>query len=351
VRVHILTPPHTIPIWREGTCCAFTQRTLLAAHALYHQGCEVLVYGTEGGDHHEVADEFVEVLDRDAYEVGWGHRSPDQPVTGADVSVEHPIARLWNKRAQRALALRVEPGDIVGVSFGIGHQGAIEGTRGMPIEIGIGYNNPFLQRRIYESQAWLHFHLGREGHFGGCPDWQVVRTGCYAPDFDATLEREDYALFIGRLNPDKGLAQAVEATRVMGLPLKLAGPGDPNPWLMDHVEYLGVLDRAARREALGRARVVLVPTQYVEPLGNVHLEALMSGTPVITSDHGVFTETVLPGFNGWRCRTQGEYHQALDRLDRLASSEAIRSWAEEAFSVERFGRDYVRAFEIFQGNR
>jgi len=59
----------------------------------------------------------------------------------------------------------------------------------------------------------------------------------------------------------------------------------------------------------------------------------MSGTPVITSDTGAFTEWVIPGRNGYRCRTMGQYIWALSNVHFLDRWK-IRKFAVANFSLQ-----------------
>src|SRR5690606_8993371 len=51
----------------------------------------------------------------------------------------------------------------------------------------------------------------------------------------------------------------------------------------------------------------IAPTRYIEPFGTVHIEAMAAGCPVVSTDWGVFTETVEHGVNGFRCRMFDEF--------------------------------------------
>jgi glycosyltransferase involved in cell wall biosynthesis len=57
------------------------------------------------------------------------------------------------------------------------------------------------------------------------------------------------------------------------------------------------------------------------------------GTPVITTDHGAFTEYVIDGFNGFRCRTLAEFVRAAQTAPHLPRAD-IRKWAQNRFSTE-----------------
>jgi len=91
----------------------------------------------------------------------------------------------------------------------------------------------------------------------------------------------------GRLVAHKGVQDAVTAWQRSGskLPLRVAGDG-PLADDLAGVERLGWLPPRRLREELRRARALLFPSVWQEPLGMLALEALAQGTPVIVSDVG-----------------------------------------------------------------
>jgi len=157
----------------------------------------------------------------------------------------------------------------------------------------------------------MHFHLGLEKRFDGCRWYDVVIPNAIDPDmFDfRPQDKQDYFLFLGRLNEDKGVAVAVDIARRVGRPIKIVRQGNPDRFLKDnpHVTYLPPVGVEGRRKLMAEAAAFLCPTQYVEPLGNVALEAQASGTPVICTDWGGYTETVLHSQTGYRCRTMEQF--------------------------------------------
>ena len=115
-----------------------------------------------------------------------------------------------------------------------------------------------------------------------------------------------FALFAGRLDPVKGLDTLLAAWDDGGIdyPLKIAGTG---PLLeqvkaaaarSSHIEYVGMLDKAAYEELMGQASFAVVPTVGIETFGRVAAEALAKGTPAIVADHGGLSEIVAAGETG-----------------------------------------------------
>lgn len=71
----------------------------------------------------------------------------------------------------------------------------------------------------------------------------------------------------------------------------------------------------------------------------------MCGTPLIGSNYGGFTETIIEGFNGYRANTLGDWLAAIEQvqyLDRAKIAEAARA----KYSLETCGKQYDSIFRI-----
>jgi glycosyltransferase involved in cell wall biosynthesis len=170
--------------------------------------------------------------------------------------------------------------------------------------------------------------------------WDTVIPGYLDPDqFSFSAEKDDYYLFIGRLIDRKGYRIAADVCFDLGKKLVVAGQGNPPLGC----EYVGVVGPEERGRLMSRAKAVFVPTIYIEPFGNVNVEAQACGTPVITTDWGAFTETVIQGVTGFRCRTFGEFKRAALAVEKL-DPHLIRSRAVADYSLETIGKKYEDYF-------
>jgi UDP-glucose:(heptosyl)LPS alpha-1,3-glucosyltransferase len=152
---------------------------------------------------------------------------------------------------------------------------------------------------------------------------------------DLAIAPESFvALFVGSGFERKGLATAIDALAAMaGAPAHLVviGKGTRAPYearaarrgIADRVRWLG--PRPDSERWYGVADAVVLPTRY-EPFGNVHLEALASGVPVVASDRAGGAELIQDGMNGY----------VVDPLDPAAVARAldqIRSRAPGAMAA------------------
>lgn len=148
-------------------------------------------------------------------------------------------------------------------------------------------------------------------------------------------------LFVGSGFERKGLGPLVEALALRRDPaarLVVAGKGDRAAYealasrrsVGPQVIWAGTRHDVERLYAA--ADVVALPARY-EPFGNVHLEALASGRPMLTSVHAGGAELIQPGVNGWvvpevTADAIAEGLERLRRTDPLALGRAARATAE-----------------------
>ena len=112
---------------------------------------------------------------------------------------------------------------------------------------------------------------------------------------DRAAPRSDgYALFAGRLEPEKGLDTAVEATRIAGVPLVVAGAGSERARFegASHVTFTGEVDQAELARLRSGAGVALVPSKFAETFGFAAAEAMAAGLPVAATRIGALPELV-----------------------------------------------------------
>jgi len=118
-----------------------------------------------------------------------------------------------------------------------------------------------------------------------------------------------FALFAGRLSPEKGIGTLLAAWKLLGpqIPLKIVGDGPLREQVAEAskaagVEWLGRRSLSEVYELMGRARCVVVPSEWHEPFGRVVVEAFAKGTPVVASDAGALAELVSDGLTGFHFR-------------------------------------------------
>lgn len=334
MRVHLPSLPHT-ETTPEFVWCAYTAKVLKFAGMLTDAGHHVILYA--GTNNTARCAEHVEVVTVDERRRWFGGYDWDVDVFDGF----QPGAPWWetmNDRTVTAIAERTEPGDLLGVIAGRCQQPIAKRVPMPTVEWGIGYAGVFADYRVFESYAWQH-HLAAREASDDLRWYDTVIPNSFDPaDFTPRAGTDgDYLLFLGRHTPRKGLAVVEAVAAAVDLPVLTAGQG------VDRVpgcEHVGVVRGARKAELLAGARALLAPTTYLEPFGGVAVEAMLSGTPAITTDYGAFTETVRDGTSGFRCRTLAEFLDAVDQtagLDRAG----VADWAQQ-FTTTQIGPRYDR---------
>ncbi len=152
--------------------------------------------------------------------------------------------------------------------------------------------------------------------------------------------------WVGRIAPEKGLEDAFAAAKFTGIPLKIFGKmQDEAYWrqiCQDYpdapVEYAGFLPTTELQQELGQCQALLVTPRWVEAFGNVAIEALACGVPVIAHRRGGLSEIVRDGKTGFLVEPDSVdgLVEAIGRLDQI-DRHACRRQAEEEYSLPAMG--------------
>lgn len=166
-------------------------------------------------------------------------------------------------------------------------------------------------------------------------------------DFDkfSEMEKTDCYLYMGSIEPIKGVHLAVEFAQKAGIHLYIYGPiKDKNyfeskikPNLSNKINYMGELKSGGFEKwpHLATAKALVYPTDCHDADPNVPKEALMVKTPVIGLANGALPEIVQDGLTGVLDTTVDGMVARIGELDHI-DPEECRKQVLKKFSVESF---------------
>jgi glycosyltransferase involved in cell wall biosynthesis len=172
----------------------------------------------------------------------------------------------------------------------------------------------------------------------------VVHNGIDVAAFRYREDKDDFLLFVGRSNPEKGPEHAVEVAKAAGMPLKMvvkrSEPEEQRHWdeqveprLTGDEEIIDSVEHEAKVDLFSRAKATLFPIRWEEPFGLVMVESMVCGTPVIAAPRGAAVEVVDDGVTGFLREGVDAMVAAVRAIDTI-SPEACRSRVEKLFSAE-----------------
>jgi glycosyltransferase involved in cell wall biosynthesis len=182
----------------------------------------------------------------------------------------------------------------------------------------------------------------------------TVHNAVDVTSFPFRTAKDEMALFLGRLHPDKGVHLAIDAARAAGLPIVVAGKcTEPReleyfrtciePRLGPDVTIFGTADAAAKRDLLARAAVLVFPILWDEPFGMVMIEAMACGTPVVALRRGAVPEVVVDGVTGVLCDDPADLPAAITAARRLSPADC-RAQVESCFAAATMVAGYEAVY-------
>jgi glycosyltransferase involved in cell wall biosynthesis len=247
------------------------------------------------------------------------------------------------------------------------YHGAFNWAEESPIERRVLKNFPhhpwiaISQRQKELSTLGLHFA-------------SVIHHGIDVRLYPFEAHADDYLVWIGRITPQKGIEDAIDAARQAGKTLRIFGivHDRDKKYFSEKVKPLidqktiifeGAADLEIKVAALRHARALLYPIHWEEPFGLVMVEAMAVGTPVIGYARGALPEIVRDGETGFVVQPVQTFNQvtekrgvkgiiaAIKKLYSLPNSryEKMRSLTrkrvEEHFTRQHMAEKYEQVYE------
>ena len=201
---------------------------------------------------------------------------------------------------------------------------------------------------ISRSQASAHPNL----------PWTIIHNGLTLDRAPYRQDPSDALCFVGRVDPEKGIVEAMDIARRTGRRLRIAAKVGTLRHQVDYyeqvfkpalkkagpsIEYLGELEPHDRDQLFADSAATLMPHTWPEPFGLVCIESLACGTPVLARRVGGLPEIIREGVDGYFCDDVTAFAFFLDRVPTLDRA-AIRSRVIDRFSARRMADRYQELY-------
>jgi len=190
--------------------------------------------------------------------------------------------------------------------------------------------------------------------FAFAKECQLLGSAIDLSLYEFCSQPEPKLAWLGRIAPEKGLEDAVATAKITGISLKIMGKMQDEDywqkicadWPEAPVEYLGFLTTTQMQEQVRQCRALLMTPRWVEAFGNVAIEALACGVPVIAYKRGGPAEIVRDGLTGFLVEPDSVNGLvgAIARLDQIDRS-ACRRQAEVEYSLGALGDRFEHWFK------
>jgi glycosyltransferase involved in cell wall biosynthesis len=184
-----------------------------------------------------------------------------------------------------------------------------------------------------------------------------VDTNLFSPEKRARTEEALIVGYVGRLSPEKSVRelrdveQALIAAGVRNFRFLIVGDGHEHAWLqqnLQHVEFTGVLTGEDLAGAYANMDIFAFPS-HTDTFGNVVLEALASGVPVVVTSGGGPKYLVTDGVTGLVSPDKPAFLHNVVRLARDRDMlERMRVRAREFALCRYWHRIFEQVYDTYE---
>lgn len=281
----------------------------------------------------------------------FGTRVPQGTIT-PEIRLE--VERLHQANIDRALA--AFPVDLIHMHGFDFHRYRV--PRHLPVLVTLHLPPSWYPETIWSLSPNYHLQCVSQTQRNACPPQvrsrlPVVENGVRLTSQDFFSRKRSFALMLSRICPEKNLHAGLDAARLAGIPVLLAGRIFP---YQEHLLYfeqqirprlhhgrarlLPFLSGEQKSRLLPRAACLLLPSLAPETSSLVAMEAAAAGAPVVAFPSGAIAEIVEDGRTGFLVQSVEEMARAIGRASQIDPA-TCRAHAASRFSLIRMVRDYV----------
>ena len=163
-------------------------------------------------------------------------------------------------------------------------------------------------------------------------------------------EKEDYYCYVGRLSREKGVQTLINAARQLSCKLVVVGTGPLKDRLThesDNIRFVGFKEWDELKALLGKAKFMVIPSEWYENNPISVIESLCLGTPVLGADIGGIPELIGEG-NGMLFRA-GDEEDLREKIrlmfNKTFNYNDICARARKTYSAENY---YNKIIDIYE---
>ncbi|MCX6239083.1 MAG: glycosyltransferase [Bacteroidia bacterium] len=205
---------------------------------------------------------------------------------------------------------------------------------------------------------------GNQIHFTACArhmlnhihdktNWHIIYNFVDISLYElARKPKNDYLIFLGRIEDIKGTKEAIEVALRLNYKLIIAGNinDDQKEYFEEFIQpnlsnpliyYVGPVNDSQKKELLQNAKATILPFKLqTEAFGLTTIESMACGTPVISFNIAAVHEIIINGKTGFICNSIEEMVECVQLVDSL-DRQFIRNYVEEKFGLKKIATEYL----------
>lgn len=183
---------------------------------------------------------------------------------------------------------------------------------------------------------------------------EILGSGIDLDRYEYVESPADFYVWIGRIAPEKGLEDVAAVSAQLGIEVQVFGKmQEEQYWQACHAQYpqarlhyQGFFNTDELQARIGKARALIMTPKWVEAFGNVAIEALACGVPVISYARGGPVEIIRHNETGYLVEPDNieALAEAISKIDRIRRGKC-RAQAEKEYSLEALGERFLAWFK------